>query len=341
MAKAILQYNCSLTTQTINLNPSVVERTVLKMSTVGWAFKYEMKSYIITTHHFLPISEIKMNETKLNILVNSSWADVLICELPKHIKINKSKFSNVLPTKDSKLYYISDEKKYDIICDGYEYIDYNDVYSRYKQIYIKALTEPLEMANGLSGSPVYNEKNNIIGMLTKYRNGTFLILPIYCIIKNIIKKSSNNIFKLDDELDIFKIGKYNVEQKTIYHPVLGSKILLDTYYLIEGDEDKKIDITIAKDRDIVLVNKEFIKENKDIYYDPNLIYDNEKLFVNIRFFNLLIQLSLKKLFNLPELDKVKLEYTDVILQKRDKLVLKDLIDIIKMNLDGFIYSFWE
>ena len=155
--------------------------------------------------------------------------------------------------------------------------------------------------------------------------------------QNFIFSSINNIFKLDDELDIFKIGKYNVEQKIIYHPVLGSKILLDTYYLIEGGEDKKIDITIAKDRDIVLVSGEFIKENKDIYYDPNLIYDNEKLFVNIRFFNLLIQLSLKKLFNLPELDKVKLEYTDAILQKRDKLVLKDLIDIIKMNLDGFIY----
>ena len=152
--------------------------------------------------------------------------------------------------------------------------------------------------------------------------------------QNFIFSLINNIFKFDDELDIFKIGKYNVEQKTIYHPILGSKILLDTYYLIEGDEDKKIDITIAKDRDIVLVNEKFIKENKDIYYDPNLIYDNKKLFVNIRFFNLLIQLSLKKLFNLPELDKVKLEYADVILQK---LVFKDLIYIIKMNLDGFIY----
>ena len=57
----------------------------------------------------------------------------------------------------------------------YEYIDFNDVYSRYKQIYIKALTEPLETANGLSGSPVYNEKNNI-----KYLNIKNNNLQLYC-----------------------------------------------------------------------------------------------------------------------------------------------------------------
>jgi len=344
MDKSILQYKCNLTTQKINLNQDVVERTSLKMTTIGWSFKYENKSYLITPHHFLPIDTIVMDEIKLNILVNSSWADVLICELPEHIKINKSKFSNAIPKKDSKLYYISNNKKFDITCDSFEYIDFNDICSRYKQIYIKAITKPLEKAHGLSGTPVFNEDNQVIGMITKYINDkeTFLILPIYCIIKNIIKKSSNNIFKIDDKFDIFKIGKYNVEcigeKRTIYNPFLKTKILLDTYYLIEGDEDKKINMTVADNKDIVSIEGEFVKENKDVYYNPNLVCNKSTLFVNARFFNLLLQLSLKKYFNLPELDKVRLEYVDEfnILQKKDKLACKDLIDIIKMNLNGFI-----
>ena len=272
----------------------------------GFQFKYKGISYIISVHHFLPITKTELDinsevvELKKTTTIN--WNELSIFDNPD------SKF--LLNTKSIKNYRLRFLKENTIIkmevdncIEKYSYYDTN-IYvhpSRIKNIYIRFLigkykksdiTNVQNTYQGLSGSPVLDTENKLIGVFSKIgfdksnndkSNDDIItfygyIIPSLYIIKSLEKKNNEAIFQMNlDSFDNLKLGKYDVQknkdnQYSIHYRPSNIKLELDMYFLLEGDDNKKITSLDTKTK----TNKEleFVKFD---YFDFNCeLVRNEK-----------------------------------------------------------------
>ena len=135
------------------------------------------------------------------------------------------------------------------------------------------------------------------------------ILPIYILIKNLIKKNNNYIFLLNDNINnINKINLYNVKKKSIsifdynnikeinciYHNKLKCYIPINTFYLIEGDVSKYVNIYNNLSKKIYIL---YFEEdtNLDININTNILYneyeDKIKYNLNVRLLKLILHIN--------------------------------------------------
>jgi hypothetical protein len=221
----------------------------LELTSTGFILRYDNQNYIITVHHFLPINKIHNNNDELEIIFNSTWNELLICncnniDLSKYIIYNKIK--NKIPKMGDILSFIPNKK--DILSDesllekielrfiGYDFLPFDNINSDILIPYIKALcTNNAYNFAGLSGSPIFIN-NTIIGIFSKYniKESILYIIPIYIFIKTINKIDQNNIYTMASD-KIKKINSYNVKNNKIYHPTLKINVPINTFFLIEGD----------------------------------------------------------------------------------------------------------
>lgn len=283
----------------LKIIPPVLFKTI-EQNINGILIKYNKKKYIVTLHHFLPIDKvIDNNDNILEIYNNSNWSAVLILlSNDNHINKIHNKFNNNL-SKLNNVILNSVEYKIESIV----FKSINNFKNNPELPYITIKSDD----NNNIGYPVYN-KDRLVGIVSHYSISEKLIyiLPIFIIIKNILKKD-NNFYHIDYPLK--KINSYCVKNDFIYYPIFKIKIPISTYYLLEGEDNKDFNIQYIKNN--IIINdtiKLFINNNLYIPHDTDLIYNENKYKINIRLIMLLKYINIDKnilfhIFNCIEKNK--------------------------------------
>ena len=288
----------------------------------GFILNYNNKKYIITLHQNLPINNVLLNNDNttndtLNILINSCWNELLILE---YIKTNFYREYNSYNKTQYKLPNIND-----ILYLNYNFVNYNLNITEITFISFNNIDEnmllPFIIANiinfnknliELIGLPVLLN-NKLIGIITKInnKNNNIFILPVYIIIKTLLKKDNNNIYILNNYENIKKINSNIIHNNNIiYHNKLKYKIPLYTYFLLEGDFNKIINITLISDT-ITIIQNIFKKYMLKITNEMNIIINEEKSYkITSRLLSLIRYYS------------------------KDNILLSELFEIINNNVDN-------
>lgn len=258
----------------------------IKSESTGFILKFNTKEYIISVHHFIPIIETHFEAlpTKIDlpILIKPVWNELIVYEKPSNIlfdifqKIDNIKIKYL--KKDERVYLkMHDGELKSFTVNNYKNVIINSDIFHYRANYLeinmssinpdkskKPNKNLLKNYQGLSGSPVLDEKNNLVGVFSNVaftikNNIIGLIVPSYYILKTLQKKDNQSLYNIDlDDFDNLKFGKYDVKtmiideaiQLGVYHPQTKANLPLDIFLSLEGDEDKRIDC-IYSDRERV------------------------------------------------------------------------------------------
>ena len=166
----------------------------LKSKSSGFLLNYENRNIIVTVHHFLPLDlnnifyEKDDCQIKLNTVIRSSWNELLLLNSTDEINSNHNifkvnNFRLKIPNINEKI-IVSDKS---VKVKNYHYFPVGLIpgYPRLKYIEI----ENDNKFENISGSPVFDSKSKIIGILckgNKIENTTY-ILPIVYLLKTLLK----------------------------------------------------------------------------------------------------------------------------------------------------------
>ena len=222
------------------------------------------KLYIVTVHNYLPISdEIYLEEKKLKICINSKWNELLILKNDELISdaplIDLSKVSNVFLSIDSDVKISNMNGK--II--EYTYYTYGNLPNYPNIIYIKIRINCDD--NLLPGSPVYDENNNLIGIVS-FAIDYVYCLPVYYLIRTF--KKDNNISIPNIPLRIDKINNNIVKGIYIYNSKIRYSIPIDCHFLLEPNSK----IFVKNNNAYEKIDVPFLR-----YNDKSLIKNNRKI----------------------------------------------------------------
>jgi hypothetical protein len=319
---------------TINLNSETesLNGIVIESRFKGFILSYKGCDYIISVHHGTPIKEISHQ-----IVINSVWNELLILErhayhnsvVVKNIKLSVPKVADELNLAFNKL-------EIKLTVSGYKFLNLNNLPTNPRCMYITALMEENKDLKSLSGSPVFNNDNKLIGIFCKQLNNIVYILPSYYIIQTLVK--NNAIYGIDFEDQITKVNKSNVySDNTVYHKTLNMYIPIDTYFMLEGDVGKEL-----------LINNEHVCRFIDLHNslpitnERTIIKDGSKYLVNASLLIFLQMINKRIIINLIDFvknnigKKMYLVVNETILDSENKLNQKILFRKEKYNLT--IYS---
>lgn len=304
---------------TINLvhHISTLTSLIKEYKSTGFLFKYNNIMYIISVHHFLPILKTILDATseiiELNKLTNINWNELNIYQAPNekyllNTKIIKS-YRTRFPEKNAiiKIEIGNDFERYEIV--DYYNACLNPL-SKLRSIYIKFFigkikdSERLNIINKfqeLSGKPIFDKEDKLIGVFCKIIiSPSFevygLVLPIIYLIKSLNKKDNESIYYLDIKEFDLKLGKYEIQKDdfnySIYYPPTLSKIPLDIFVILEGDNDSKI---MSKNtKTLVSKSLKFIK-NENFDFNLKLETNEDGNFkLNTGFISTLLKSGYKK-----------------------------------------------
>lgn len=241
----------------------------------GFVFVLNEEKFIVTTNHGLPIKSCYLTdntENKLKIHIDSIWNELLILKSENCIENIKLivKHQNKIIKSNETLFIKNDVQQIRLTNANPHFLCVNSVPTNPKILYLKAdILDENIVEKSFSGSPVFTENNKIIGILSKknINDNTVYIIPIYLLIKTLNKKNNNSFFALDYDLPIKKFNTSNVKNNCILHKPFGIILDLNTYYLIEGDENVYETID---GNDIMYTNITkylYIDNNKDLVLD--------------------------------------------------------------------------
>jgi hypothetical protein len=295
-------------------NITSVSDSTINAQSNGFLFKYNSNYYIISVHHFLPVTETFLDSTseviKLKKFKNINWNELMIFEKP-----NEKYLLNTKIVKNYKTRFVEPKTKINMEInnniESYETVNYENIcsnpLSKLRSIYLKFFigtcnnSEKINYVNkyqGLSGKPIFDINNKLLGVFSKIiidnptitEDGTVyniygLILPSIYIIKSIEKKDNESIYMVDiDDYDV-KLGKFEIQREitkdtsrfnyTIYYLPINYKIPLDIYFVLIGDDDQKI---MSKNiKTSILKNIRFIK-NENFDFNLNIEKNQEGYF---------------------------------------------------------------
>jgi hypothetical protein len=265
----------------------------IKMNLVGTVIKYNSKKYLITVHHNLPIYLVKYKNANLNVLIDSSWNELLVLENKniENIKVHNN-FCYILKS-DINIYIIKDNYKIMFNNISYEFIQYNNLESGQRVPYITAnmindsLIENKNYLVGMSGCPVYY-KDKLIGIFSRFNitNNKIYIIPMIVIIKTLLKRDNNKICILNKKVK--KIDYYNIDNNQIFYKSLNIFIPIETYYLLEGNLNNNL--CLLDNNEIVLFSKTF--DEISVNNKLEIVNNNYKL--DYRLLTLLHKLQITK-----------------------------------------------
>jgi len=258
---------------TINLIHQInsFKESINESKSSGFLFKYNNINYVITVHHYLPITTTILDTTsetiELKKFTTINWNELNVFESPeekfllntKVIKSYRTRFPEI-----KSIMKIEINNKFE----RYECYDYyiwcGNPLSKLRSMYIKFFIgcvneeERINIINkyqGLSGKPVFDSDDKLIGIFCKSifesnsdrtsYNVYGLVLPAIYLIKSLSKKDNESVYYLDiNDFDL-KLGKFEIQkeknfQYSIYYLPINYKIPLDIYVNLEGDEDTKI-----------------------------------------------------------------------------------------------------
>jgi hypothetical protein len=214
------------------------------MTITGFIFCYNDNNYIISTHHGLPITKCYLtNDIKntLRIYCNPIWNEILVL-MPKYpienIKITKKKKNRLVINKD-ELLLINNDEQVKLIYTTTTFMNLNSLKTNPYIPYLQADIVEGEIKRSYSGSPVFTKNNYLVGIFTKLNlsENSVYIIPVYFLIKTLVKKCNDSIFDISCE-NILKVNLQNIKDNLIKHKQMNLLMPLSTYFLLEGDTDK-------------------------------------------------------------------------------------------------------
>lgn len=260
--------------------------TIVKVKSKGFIFNYMNINYIISVHHFQSILRCSFDDIRLSLKEHILWNELSIYEAPilngfeviKSYSVQLKKFKMIfMKDKDNTML------SFPFI--DFKYIYYNPI-TRQQNMYIRFQVNNMDGFKGLSGSPIFNENNNLVGVFCKIEIEDDkiygLALPTIYLIKSLTKKDNSSNYLLDLPLKISdksnKLGNHIIyyEEKTnmytIYHKSLKYTIGLDVFMSLEGDIDM-----------VTTYNNTELQYIKDERFDNTLkiIKDGEKIKLNM------------------------------------------------------------
>jgi len=259
---------------------------------------YDREHHLVSVHHNLPFDSIYYDKQELSIKVNSCWSEVLIMETNNldltDININYN-IQNKLPQEGDVLCIKTSTGRYQTLCIGYDFIPFDNINEDLKLPYIKSKLEgKIDNFLGLSGSPVYID-DKLIGVFSKFdsKESIAYIIPIYIIIKNIIKKDNTNIYELPLKNKINKINSNNVKNSMIYHNTLKTNVPINTFFIIEGDVNTRFSVRYDM-TNIIIIHMMTKKVKLCITNESYIVNKNLEYKVNPRLLNLLKKFNINK-----------------------------------------------
>ena len=242
----------SLAVQIYNFSSNKNNKTSF-IQTEAFLIRWKKDDFIITSHNFLPIkNNIYLNDEKLKICINSKWNEILILKSEKKLYSLPifSKIKLKLPSIDSFAFIKNDKVKITEIT----FVNYAFLENYPETIYIKMKAD--NPSKYISGTPVIDNMNNLIGLVSFSDSDYVYCLPSYYIIKSFRRKNSFYIPDINEE--IIRVNRHLVKDNQVYNPYLGINVPLFTYFVLESDRNTELTY-IKGEVEETINNVEFIE----------------------------------------------------------------------------------
>jgi hypothetical protein len=320
------------------------------IESTGFLLNYRDKTYLISITHNEPINNFNIKgRYELIPLIRPVWNELIIFD-GENIKNNNNnifvfeKLVTSIPKNDI-LFMYNKSDCINLLVDSVESIKLYSFCPIPSITMIKCLvtTNSKKIIKSLSGSPVFDNKNNLVGIFSKVlkinNNFYVYVIPSYYLQKTFEKINNNNIYFIKYLGDINKINNYNIDiiDKTknnydIYHPSLKVKVKLDSYLVLEGDLD--MNLKINDNEEINYIDSDYILR---LDLNVELIKENNKYLINASLLNLIKRINneddlyilLLAYFELSWQNEKKKSY--FILNKKEKGIKYDKINVKNIN----------
>lgn len=253
-----------------------------------FGLKLDGKSYLISSHCYLPINHIKINGSIINmdnVLVNSNWNDLIIIKDEYQVKNTFDKIRKTILPNGTRFFIGKAEICY---LQDVEYINYAMLPNYPKLMYYKIQGN---ISNLKPGDPILINNNGtleLVGIISYIYDDFVLGLPSYYIYKTITRER-NDIFIPDIEniKKITKIDNYNVVNNFVWNKYIKYNVPIDVNFLLESDIKKLYEI----ENEITEIS--YVKyNNNNIITNVNYImFDGLDFRLTTRLFHLLRELS--------------------------------------------------
>jgi hypothetical protein len=268
----------------------------------GIFINFNSKSFIVSVHNGYPIEKVMIDNIIYNNFIICAWCDLIL-----------------IPTDDNSFAFKQFVKKQMEPEDKY-YINNNDINIKLKYINNilipigDMICNPMIMYNCLKldtfsditldiGSPIYNDKNKLVGIIGKIINNNeshyeIYNIPVNYILKAIIKIDNTKIYSLIDDLDnINKIKNYKIICNKIYCNFHKIYIPVETYVAIHGDTSIYFSIELKNGR----CKRVLGFETNNNLINNKLLVDKNKIILSYGLISLLH--ALEEIELLEEIDK--------------------------------------
>lgn len=222
----------------IVLDVKSFDQNEVKLNLKGFYFFNQNKYYFVTLNHCFSICSALLNGKIRKRFTNCLWNEILFLNsLPDK---NQFVFKNFLVKQiDPRVYYKFSDGT--LKFQSNEYFPIGMLPNNPRNLYYKMEIISGKINVGNSGSPVYDSKENLIGIISKNTTKYVYIIPIIYLIKSLSKKDNKNIYSVELDKNIRYINNYKINSSNkIYYNSMNSYLPIDCYLNLITDKNKKI-----------------------------------------------------------------------------------------------------
>ena len=215
--------------------------TEVEVEMKGVLVNYNSKTFIISVHNGYPIDKVIIDNKTFNNFIICAWCDLILIPYKNENDYNRFVFKQFVKKQmePEDKYYINNKK--------IKFI--NNILIQIGHI----RNNPIIMYNCLKiglneneliepGTPIYNEKNKLAGIVAKIINNDnrndydIYCVPVNYILKALTKIDNTKLYTLAEEIyNIEKINNYKITCKKIYCNLHKTYVPVDTYVAVHGD----------------------------------------------------------------------------------------------------------
>ncbi len=284
----------------MNLNDGVMDITYIlqnlenldsdvNIDVKGVLLNFNSKTFIVSVHNGYPIDKVMINDKIFDDFIICAWCDLIL--IPYHHSDNKmfifKEFVKKQMEPEDK--YFTDNIRLKYISNTLIQIGHiadNPI------IMYNCLKYNENMDHINPGSPIYNEKNKLAGIVSKVINNNnqsdIYCVPVNYILKALSKKDNTKIYTLGEDIDyIDKINNYKIICNKIYCNLHKIYIPVDTYIAVHGDNSTYISIVFNNGR----CKRVSLYEINNNLSNNNLLIKNNQLLLSYGLITLLYVLE--------------------------------------------------
>ena len=228
--------------------------TNIEVEMKGILVNFNSKTFIISVHNGYPIEKVIINNKTIDNFIICAWCDLIL--IPYH-----DIYSHLFVFKQFVKKQMEPEDKY--------YINNNNIRLKFVNNILIQIghikNNPIIMYNCLKigslneneciepGTPIYNEKNKLAGIVAKIINNAshydIYCVPVNYILKAMTKNDNTKLYTLAEDIYyIEKINNYKIICKKIYCNLHKIYIPVETYVTIHGDSSSYLSIVFTNGR---------------------------------------------------------------------------------------------